>query len=166
MFQCLVACLLCLQIGPNGYYFAIDPNGYVLLHPNLQPKVSAAPKLPRSFCSGSKKTIRHLKTSVTSSIVPRELIGIKLWEEEGRPPQSWQWTSIHVYQWATAQRSFCLLFCCIERRSERHSVPLLQPTASLCLPFGPQLHLVHFWRGSTCLWAPQFNKRLWIKHIR
>uniref|UniRef100_A0A8C2AKB8 Calcium voltage-gated channel auxiliary subunit alpha2delta 1 n=1 Tax=Cyprinus carpio TaxID=7962 RepID=A0A8C2AKB8_CYPCA len=26
-------------IGPNGYYFAIDPNGYVLLHPNLQPKL-------------------------------------------------------------------------------------------------------------------------------
>ncbi|XP_064199214.1 voltage-dependent calcium channel subunit alpha-2/delta-1-like isoform X2 [Anguilla rostrata] len=25
-------------IGPNGYYFAINPNGYVLLHPNLQPK--------------------------------------------------------------------------------------------------------------------------------
>ncbi|XP_064797014.1 voltage-dependent calcium channel subunit alpha-2/delta-1-like [Oncorhynchus masou masou] len=24
--------------GPNGYYFAIDPNGYVLLHPNLCPK--------------------------------------------------------------------------------------------------------------------------------
>lgn len=32
---------LSLQIGPNGYYFAIDPNGYVLLHPNLQPKVSS-----------------------------------------------------------------------------------------------------------------------------
>ena len=31
--------LFFLQIGPNGYYFAIDPNGYVLLHPNLQPKV-------------------------------------------------------------------------------------------------------------------------------
>lgn len=28
-----------LQFGPNGYYFAIDPNGYVLLHPNLQPRV-------------------------------------------------------------------------------------------------------------------------------
>ncbi|XP_069084789.1 voltage-dependent calcium channel subunit alpha-2/delta-1 isoform X4 [Pleurodeles waltl] len=25
-------------LSPNGYYFAIDPNGYVLLHPNLQPK--------------------------------------------------------------------------------------------------------------------------------
>ncbi|XP_061085150.1 voltage-dependent calcium channel subunit alpha-2/delta-1a [Conger conger] len=25
-------------LGPNGYYFAMDPNGYVLLHPNLQPK--------------------------------------------------------------------------------------------------------------------------------
>ncbi|XP_057711293.1 voltage-dependent calcium channel subunit alpha-2/delta-1a [Corythoichthys intestinalis] len=23
--------------GPNGYYFAIDPNGYVVLHPNLKP---------------------------------------------------------------------------------------------------------------------------------
>uniref|UniRef100_A0A8C4IPR4 Calcium channel, voltage-dependent, alpha 2/delta subunit 1a n=1 Tax=Dicentrarchus labrax TaxID=13489 RepID=A0A8C4IPR4_DICLA len=27
------------SFGPNGYYFAIDPNGYVLLHPNLQPLV-------------------------------------------------------------------------------------------------------------------------------
>ncbi|TKC53621.1 hypothetical protein EI555_015454 [Monodon monoceros] len=27
-----------LKLCPNGYYFAIDPNGYVLLHPNLQPK--------------------------------------------------------------------------------------------------------------------------------
>uniref|UniRef100_A0A3B5BDV9 Voltage-dependent calcium channel subunit alpha-2/delta-1-like n=1 Tax=Stegastes partitus TaxID=144197 RepID=A0A3B5BDV9_9TELE len=26
--------------GPNGYYFAIDPNGYVLLHPNLQPLIA------------------------------------------------------------------------------------------------------------------------------
>uniref|UniRef100_A0AAR2KPU2 VWFA domain-containing protein n=1 Tax=Pygocentrus nattereri TaxID=42514 RepID=A0AAR2KPU2_PYGNA len=26
-------------LGPNGYYFAIDPNGYVLLHPNLLPEV-------------------------------------------------------------------------------------------------------------------------------
>lgn len=39
--------LVCLwvQIGPNGYYFAIDPNGYVLLHPNLQPKVRRPPPL-------------------------------------------------------------------------------------------------------------------------
>lgn len=27
------------QLGANGYIFAIDPNGYLLLHPNLQPKV-------------------------------------------------------------------------------------------------------------------------------
>ncbi|XP_032810096.2 voltage-dependent calcium channel subunit alpha-2/delta-2-like isoform X3 [Petromyzon marinus] len=28
------------NLGPNGYFFAIDPNGYVLLHPNLKPKVT------------------------------------------------------------------------------------------------------------------------------
>ncbi|XP_048403435.1 voltage-dependent calcium channel subunit alpha-2/delta-2a isoform X1 [Stegostoma tigrinum] len=27
------------NLGANGYFFAIDPNGYVLLHPNLQPKI-------------------------------------------------------------------------------------------------------------------------------
>uniref|UniRef100_A0AAQ4R2Y3 VWFA domain-containing protein n=1 Tax=Gasterosteus aculeatus aculeatus TaxID=481459 RepID=A0AAQ4R2Y3_GASAC len=27
------------NLGANGYIFAIDPNGYLLLHPNLQPKV-------------------------------------------------------------------------------------------------------------------------------
>ncbi|KAJ3602296.1 hypothetical protein NHX12_030055 [Muraenolepis orangiensis] len=27
------------RLGANGYTFAIDPNGFVLLHPNLQPKI-------------------------------------------------------------------------------------------------------------------------------
>uniref|UniRef100_A0A3Q3G0W8 Calcium channel, voltage-dependent, alpha 2/delta subunit 2b n=1 Tax=Labrus bergylta TaxID=56723 RepID=A0A3Q3G0W8_9LABR len=27
------------NLGANGYIFAIDPNGYLLLHPNLQPRV-------------------------------------------------------------------------------------------------------------------------------
>ena len=31
--------LFAKQLGANGYIFAIDPNGYLLLHPNLQPKV-------------------------------------------------------------------------------------------------------------------------------
>lgn len=30
------------QLGANGYVFAIDLNGYVLLHPNLKPQVSHA----------------------------------------------------------------------------------------------------------------------------
>lgn len=30
------------QLGANGYVFAIDLNGYVLLHPNLKPQVSQA----------------------------------------------------------------------------------------------------------------------------
>lgn len=32
-----------LQLGANGYIFAIDLNGYVLLHPNLQPQVRRGP---------------------------------------------------------------------------------------------------------------------------
>lgn len=31
------------QLGANGYVFAIDLNGYVLLHPNLQPQVRRGP---------------------------------------------------------------------------------------------------------------------------
>uniref|UniRef100_A0A8D0CJF4 Calcium voltage-gated channel auxiliary subunit alpha2delta 2 n=1 Tax=Scleropages formosus TaxID=113540 RepID=A0A8D0CJF4_SCLFO len=32
------------NLGANGYIFAIDPNGYVLLHPNLQPKMVNLPE--------------------------------------------------------------------------------------------------------------------------
>uniref|UniRef100_A0A3P8QFN8 VWFA domain-containing protein n=1 Tax=Astatotilapia calliptera TaxID=8154 RepID=A0A3P8QFN8_ASTCA len=32
------------NLGANGYIFAIDPNGYLLLHPNLQPKLVNLPE--------------------------------------------------------------------------------------------------------------------------
>uniref|UniRef100_A0A8C7XM32 Calcium channel, voltage-dependent, alpha 2/delta subunit 2b n=1 Tax=Oryzias sinensis TaxID=183150 RepID=A0A8C7XM32_9TELE len=32
------------SLGANGYIFAIDPNGYLLLHPNLQPKLVNLPE--------------------------------------------------------------------------------------------------------------------------
>uniref|UniRef100_A0A8C9TG31 Calcium voltage-gated channel auxiliary subunit alpha2delta 1 n=1 Tax=Scleropages formosus TaxID=113540 RepID=A0A8C9TG31_SCLFO len=38
-------------LGPNGYYFAIDPNGYVLLHPNLQPKPGEVIRLFPTYTS-------------------------------------------------------------------------------------------------------------------
>ncbi|XP_058883333.1 voltage-dependent calcium channel subunit alpha-2/delta-1-like isoform X9 [Acipenser ruthenus] len=42
-------------IGPNGYYFAIDPNGYVLLHPNLQPKTIGV-GIPKIY-TGKRKPV-------------------------------------------------------------------------------------------------------------
>ncbi|XP_042610536.1 voltage-dependent calcium channel subunit alpha-2/delta-2-like isoform X2 [Cyprinus carpio] len=33
-----------LNLGANGYIFIIDPNGYVLMHPNLQPQVEDLPE--------------------------------------------------------------------------------------------------------------------------
>ncbi|XP_077081625.1 voltage-dependent calcium channel subunit alpha-2/delta-2b isoform X1 [Siphateles boraxobius] len=32
------------KLGANGYIFAIDPNGYVLMHPNLQPREEDLPE--------------------------------------------------------------------------------------------------------------------------
>lgn len=39
----LIPPLVLPQLGANGYVFAIDLNGYVLLHPNLQPQVRRGP---------------------------------------------------------------------------------------------------------------------------
>uniref|UniRef100_A0A8C9TBA0 Calcium channel, voltage-dependent, alpha 2/delta subunit 2a n=1 Tax=Scleropages formosus TaxID=113540 RepID=A0A8C9TBA0_SCLFO len=51
------------KLGANGYTFAIDPNGYVLLHPNLQPKVRQEPVtldfLDAELEDGNKEEIRR-----------------------------------------------------------------------------------------------------------
>ncbi|RXM30055.1 Voltage-dependent calcium channel subunit alpha-2/delta-1, partial [Acipenser ruthenus] len=46
-------------IGPNGYYFAIDPNGYVLLHPNLQPKTIGV-GIPKIY-TGKRKPVFQIR---------------------------------------------------------------------------------------------------------
>uniref|UniRef100_A0A8C5D1J0 Calcium channel, voltage-dependent, alpha 2/delta subunit 2a n=1 Tax=Gadus morhua TaxID=8049 RepID=A0A8C5D1J0_GADMO len=38
--SCLPLLCAAVQLGANGYTYAIDPNGYVLLHPNLQKPVT------------------------------------------------------------------------------------------------------------------------------
>lgn len=49
------------QLGANGYVFAIDLNGYVLLHPNLQPQVSRwAPGQVLSSALGDTMASRHI----------------------------------------------------------------------------------------------------------
>lgn len=66
------------QLGANGYVFAIDLNGYVLLHPNLQPQVSrgALPPLlgPRLCPPGGK---------LRQGEVERLLEGIHHWAPGG-----------------------------------------------------------------------------------
>uniref|UniRef100_W5KJZ8 Calcium channel, voltage-dependent, alpha 2/delta subunit 2a n=1 Tax=Astyanax mexicanus TaxID=7994 RepID=W5KJZ8_ASTMX len=47
------------KLGANGYTFAIDPNGYVLLHPNLQPKPVTLDFLDAELVDSSKEEIRR-----------------------------------------------------------------------------------------------------------
>uniref|UniRef100_A0A671LCP7 Voltage-dependent calcium channel subunit alpha-2/delta-2-like n=1 Tax=Sinocyclocheilus anshuiensis TaxID=1608454 RepID=A0A671LCP7_9TELE len=53
------------KLGANGYIFAIDPNGYVLMHPNLQPREEDLPEpvtldfLDAEVEDSSKKEIRR-----------------------------------------------------------------------------------------------------------
>lgn len=44
------------QLGANGYVFAIDLNGYVLLHPNLKPQVSQVSSPPRAGSPSKTRT--------------------------------------------------------------------------------------------------------------
>lgn len=53
---------LCTQLGANGYTFAIDPNGYVLLHPNLQPKVC------HKFCSKCSYSLVFFLPSIFNDV--------------------------------------------------------------------------------------------------
>ncbi|XP_077371840.1 voltage-dependent calcium channel subunit alpha-2/delta-1 [Festucalex cinctus] len=57
-------------IGPNGYYFAIDPNGYVLLHPNLQPKKSIQNRNSRLY---NKYAVTFHEEPVTLDFLDAEL---------------------------------------------------------------------------------------------
>ncbi|XP_061533738.1 voltage-dependent calcium channel subunit alpha-2/delta-1 isoform X2 [Phycodurus eques] len=57
-------------IGPNGYYFAIDPNGYVLLHPNLQPKKRIH---NRKLRLNNKYTVTFHEEPVTLDFLDAEL---------------------------------------------------------------------------------------------
>ncbi|XP_075455691.1 voltage-dependent calcium channel subunit alpha-2/delta-1 isoform X4 [Ascaphus truei] len=54
---------------PNGYFFAIDPNGYVLLHPNLQPKR----KIKRIKIRSKSKTNPKSQEPVTLDFLDAEL---------------------------------------------------------------------------------------------
>uniref|UniRef100_A0A8C6P5X4 Calcium channel, voltage-dependent, alpha 2/delta subunit 2a n=1 Tax=Nothobranchius furzeri TaxID=105023 RepID=A0A8C6P5X4_NOTFU len=47
------------RLGANGYTFATDPNGYVLLHPNLRPKPVTLDFLDAELEDSNKETIRR-----------------------------------------------------------------------------------------------------------
>ncbi|KAM4675264.1 voltage-dependent calcium channel subunit alpha-2/delta-1 isoform 2-T2 [Discoglossus pictus] len=60
---------------PNGYYFAIDPNGYVLLHPNLQPKPVGVSGYPSVSLRKRRPDVQNRKSQepVTLDFLDAEL---------------------------------------------------------------------------------------------
>uniref|UniRef100_A0AAY4AWP2 VWFA domain-containing protein n=1 Tax=Denticeps clupeoides TaxID=299321 RepID=A0AAY4AWP2_9TELE len=54
------------KLGANGYTFALDPNGYVLLHPNLQPKVRKDSKCIRRQMIDGRAGQKKIKTLIKS----------------------------------------------------------------------------------------------------
>uniref|UniRef100_A0A8C2I1P7 Calcium voltage-gated channel auxiliary subunit alpha2delta 1 n=1 Tax=Cyprinus carpio TaxID=7962 RepID=A0A8C2I1P7_CYPCA len=59
-------------IGPNGYYFAIDPNGYVLLHPNLQPKVPKERNEPVTLDFLDAELENDIKVQIRTLMIDRD----------------------------------------------------------------------------------------------
>uniref|UniRef100_A0A452IYK7 VWFA domain-containing protein n=1 Tax=Gopherus agassizii TaxID=38772 RepID=A0A452IYK7_9SAUR len=57
---------------PNGYYFAIDPNGYVLLHPDLKPKNRKSQE-PVTLDFLDAELENDIKVEVRSTIFSTEL---------------------------------------------------------------------------------------------
>lgn len=88
MFDTFLFCLVWLlkQLGANGYIFAIDANGYLLLHPNLQPKVM--------------RVVATMYKSFRCWICltpPALMLSYSLWTS----PSPWHWIS-WMQRWRTA----------------------------------------------------------------
>lgn len=87
-FDTFLFCLVWLlkQLGANGYIFAIDANGYLLLHPNLQPKVMrVVATIYKSFRCCSCLT------------PPALMLSYSLWTS----PSPWHWI-FWMQRWRTA----------------------------------------------------------------
>lgn len=71
-----------VQLGANGYTFAIDPNGYVLLHPNLRPKVSSCASQRKAGCAVAVETRLILFLSPAQIINFREPVTLDFLDAE------------------------------------------------------------------------------------
>lgn len=69
---------LCFQLGPNGYAFAINSNGYIIFHPNLQAAKGFLDHPPNvdlldvEADSGEKEEVSSLDIHWTYTIVNNE----------------------------------------------------------------------------------------------
>uniref|UniRef100_A0A8C2WW64 Calcium voltage-gated channel auxiliary subunit alpha2delta 1 n=1 Tax=Cyclopterus lumpus TaxID=8103 RepID=A0A8C2WW64_CYCLU len=104
-------------IGPNGYYFAIDPNGYVLLHPNLQPK---NPKFqePVTLDFLDAELENDIKVEVECSDACDALFLCHLW-------QRYIDRGVRTYTFAPGEHTFKFLNCCVEYSQTYRPKPII-----------------------------------------
>uniref|UniRef100_A0A8C9WH64 Calcium voltage-gated channel auxiliary subunit alpha2delta 2 n=1 Tax=Scleropages formosus TaxID=113540 RepID=A0A8C9WH64_SCLFO len=91
------------NLGANGYIFAIDPNGYVLLHPNLQPKMVNLPEpVTLDFLDAELEDVNKQEVRSDVSILYRFLSSLlQRYIDEAR--RIYTWTPVN----GTDYREYC-----------------------------------------------------------
>uniref|UniRef100_A0A8D3BW65 Calcium channel, voltage-dependent, alpha 2/delta subunit 2a n=1 Tax=Scophthalmus maximus TaxID=52904 RepID=A0A8D3BW65_SCOMX len=96
------------RLGANGYTYAIDPNGYVLLHPNLRPKIfNFREPVTLDFLDAeledSNKEENHIKANLSDQILQVQCKYLRLPNFESLLPNSFE-SEGHVF---IAPREYC-----------------------------------------------------------
>uniref|UniRef100_A0A8C5HK08 VWFA domain-containing protein n=1 Tax=Gouania willdenowi TaxID=441366 RepID=A0A8C5HK08_GOUWI len=114
------------RLGANGYTFAIDPNGYVLLHPNLRPKIiNFREPVTLDFLDAELEDTN--KEEIRQQMIDGKSGQRKIKTLIKSVDERYIDEALRTYTWTVAMITFCLpaplkSSCCLP-----HNAPLLRP---------------------------------------